>query len=180
MSVTTAWQVVSSTAYSLCERDFATLVREHERMVFGIARHMLGEPSSAEEISQDVFLELFRQRASIESDDHLAHWLRRVTVNRCIDAIRKRRPMLALEQAPVLAVSEKSADPFMARAVLDGLQSLPPDQRAAITLRYQEELPLTEIATALGLPLSTVKSHLHRGLRKLRSRLENISRRLSE
>ena len=180
MSVTTEWQIVSGTAYSLSERDFAGVVREHERMVFGIARNMLKETAAAEEVSQDVFLELFRQRESIESDEHLTHWLRRVTSNRCIDAIRRRRPTLALEQAPVLSVAEKVADPLMAKAVLDGLQTLPAEQRAAITLRYQEELALSEIAETLGLPLSTVKSHLHRGLRKLRARLETLSRRLAE
>ncbi|HUF17420.1 MAG TPA: sigma-70 family RNA polymerase sigma factor [Thermoanaerobaculia bacterium] len=174
-----SWQTSAceERAFALAEADFADVVREHERMVFSIARNMVGDPAAAEELAQEAFLELFRHRDEIESKSHLLFWLRRVTTNRCIDAIRRRRPMLAIDEVPELSEPARYRDPLMSRALRSGMQELPSGQRAVITLRYQEELGLSEIAEALALPLPTVKSHLRRGLARLRTQLETLSRR---
>lgn len=179
MEAVSTLKFVGARSFTLAEADFANVVSDNERMVFSIARNMLGEPALAEEVAQDVFLELFRHRAEIESEDHLVFWLRRVTSNRCIDAIRRRRPTMNLEDAPEPSEPAKMRDPLAVRAIREGILALPAIQRAAITLRYQEELELNEIASTLGVPLSTVKSHLHRGLKKLRKQLETLPRRLT-
>ena len=80
---------------------FADLLREHQGMVFSIALHFLRDRSVAEEVAQDVFLQLHRNFDLVE-EERVIFWLRKVTANRSIDAIRKRklRTTVALENAP--------------------------------------------------------------------------------
>src|ERR1051325_8999128 len=68
---------------------FATIVEEHESMVFSLAYHFFNDRPRAEEIAQDVFLQLYRNLDSIDSASHLTHWLRQGTTRRCIDQIRR-------------------------------------------------------------------------------------------
>src|SRR5262249_23053821 len=70
---------------------FAEAMEAHKAMVFSIAWHCLRDRACAEELAQDVFLELHRHWAEMKSADHIVFWLRRVMSNRCIDAARKRR-----------------------------------------------------------------------------------------
>jgi RNA polymerase sigma-70 factor (ECF subfamily) len=151
------------------EAAFADLVREHESMVLGIALHVLGDRAQAEDLAQEVFLQLYRKIQEIESPRHLIHWLRKVTTNRCIDAVRRRRfRLVALTEASEARVAAKETDLLASERVRRLLIQLPPKQAAVITLRYQEEMELTEIAQTLGMPLNTVKSHLRRGVEMLR------------
>ena len=69
---------------------FEPIVREYEAMVFSLAYRFLGDAAAAEDLAQDVFLELFRRLSRIESPAHLTFWLRRVTTHRCIDRFRRR------------------------------------------------------------------------------------------
>src|SRR5260370_37891597 len=71
------------------DEAFAELVGQHEAMVFGSAFHCTGDRSRAEEIGQDVFLQLYRSIRSINSEMHLMFWLRQVTSRRCIDLARR-------------------------------------------------------------------------------------------
>src|SRR5688500_3607939 len=69
---------------------FAEILRGHQAMVFSLARHVLRDPASAEELAQDVFVSLYRNLRQIESAEHLKFWLRRVTSHRCIDVCRRK------------------------------------------------------------------------------------------
>ncbi len=152
---------------------FADLVREHQSMVFGIALHSLGDRGQAEDLAQEVFLQLYRKIGEIESPSHLIHWLRRVTTNRCIDASRRRRfRLVSLSDAEEGHSASPEGDPMAAARIRTYLAELPPKQAAVITLRFQEEMELSEIARTLDIPLNTVKSHLRRGVETLRRRLE--------
>lgn len=156
---------------------FAELVREHESMVFGIALHSLGDRAQAEDLAQDVFLQLYRKIGEIESPSHLVHWLRKVTANRCIDAARRRRfRLVALSDADDTPSVPTEPDLLAAERIRRFLKELPPKQAAVIALRYQEEMELSEIARALEMPVNTVKSHLRRGVETLRRRLERRER----
>lgn len=152
---------------------FAELVRAHESMVFSIAWHVLRDRDLAQEVAQDVFLQLFRSLAEIRSPEHLLFWLRRVAGNRCIDVLRRRnvRPV-PLEEIDL--ANQSGADPFdpiLARRLRELLATLPTAQRVAVTLRYQEDLDPREIAAILDLPVNTVKSHLRRALASMRAGL---------
>ena len=154
---------------------FAELVERHEAMVFSLAWNFFGDRARAEEIAQDVFLQLYRHLDSIESEAHVLFWLRQVTTRRCIDQMRRSRfRVVSLDDAGDLPTRERAADPLLDRRLKSLLQELPELQRAVVTLRYQEDLDPSEICRIVGIPVNTVKSHLHRALQSLRRKLEKI------
>ena len=149
--------------------SFAGLIRQHQDMVFSIAWTFLHDRDRAEEIAQEVFLQLYRTLGEIQSPAHLTFWLRRVTANRCIDESRRGRwRIVTLDEASDVAGHAQESDPILGRKVRQMLQRLPAPQRLAITMRYQEGLEPSEIGALLDIPINTVKSHLRRGLSALR------------
>jgi RNA polymerase sigma-70 factor (ECF subfamily) len=156
--------------------DFEQIVDEHQSMVFSLALRMTGDRGLAEEIAQDVFMELDRHIAKIESAQHAIFWLRRVTMSRSTDALRRRR-VRGIDQWVEIDESHGAREPESG-SPLGGriealLATLPEAQRAAIILRYQEDLTPEEIAATLGAPVATVKSQLQRGLKLLRAKAES-------
>jgi len=166
--------MANTTAIGIMAADlpgFEDLVRGHQSMVFSIAYHFLHDRALAEEVAQDVFLQLHRALPSLTSEAHVGAWLRRITSHRCIDYARRRRRDLALDDIPEPASVPAPGDPLMARHLRRMVSSLPPKARIVVVLRYQEEMELEEIARVLGWRLNTVKSQLHRSLTMLRSKL---------
>ena len=152
-------------------------------MVFSIALRMAGDRGAAEEIAQDVFMELHAKLAELSTAEHVLYWLRRVASHRSIDWIRRRSSTqeIAMDEATLESVRELVAeqdagDPLLSRYLYQLLASLPPVQRSVVVLRYQEELSPDEIVTALEMPVATVKSHLQRTLKLLRAKAERMLR----
>jgi RNA polymerase sigma-70 factor (ECF subfamily) len=154
--------------------EFPELVRTYQRMVFSIAFHFLHEQTSAEEVAQDVFLQLFRALPSIQSEAHVTAWLYKVTSHRCIDYARRRRQDLTLDDIPEPTAVATEGDPLLDRRLRRTVASLPPKARIVVVLRYQEDLEPEEIARVLGWRLNTVKSQLHRSLKMLRTKLGGV------
>ena len=154
--------------------EFDELVKTHQSMVFSLAYHFLHDREVAEEVAQEVFLALHRNLKSIQSAEHAAHWLKKVTVQRSIDEARrrKRRPQIALELVAEPRVGASPGDPLLSDVLRRLIASLPETPRAVMVLRYQEDLDPAEIADILEMPLGTVKSHLQRSLTLLREKLE--------
>jgi len=152
---------------------FADLVRDRQSMVFSICWHYLQDRALAEDVAQDVFLELYQKLSTLESAEHLTYWLRRVTVNRCIDQGRrkKNRQELAMDDVAEPAAIESHTDPLLTRKLQQTLELLPEKQRMVVILRYQEGLDLAEIGDLMKMPLNTVKSTLHRTLEDLRKKM---------
>jgi RNA polymerase sigma-70 factor (ECF subfamily) len=152
----------------------AGLVREHQRSIYSIALRMLGNREGAEDLTQEVFMQLSSKIGSIASGEHLRFWLRQVTANRAIDELRRstRFPTVPLEEEPSLCHAAEDADPLLQRQLGRLLAQLSAPARAVLLLRYQEDLDPVDIARALGMPINTVKSHLKRSLDTLRSRCE--------
>jgi RNA polymerase sigma-70 factor (ECF subfamily) len=142
-------------------------------MVFSIALHFLRDRSAAEEVAQDVFLQLHRNFDELEAA-RVTFWLRRVTSNRCIDYIRKRklRTMVSLEDAPELQSHAAQPDFLLNQRLRVLVATLPDKARMVMVMRYQEELMPEEIAKILGMPVRTVKSHLQRSLAMLREKID--------
>jgi len=155
--------------------QFADLVREHQAMVFSMACRYLRNRALAEEIAQDVFLQLYRKLPTLESPQHVLHWLRWVTTHRLIDHSRqeKRRPQSPLEEVPEPVAADRagSADPLLSEMLRDLVATLPENARVVMILRYQEDLDPMDIAKELDMPIATVKSHLQRSLAFLRDKL---------
>ena len=151
---------------------FAELVEGHEGMVFSIALHFFNDRNRAEEIAQDVFLQLYRSLGEIESEAHLLFWLRQVTSRRCIDGMRRSRMRLvSFEEIGEVPSKPQLSDPLLDRKLQKLIAGLPESQRIIVTLRYQEDLDPSEICRIVGMPVNTVKSHLHRALAALRRKL---------
>ena len=153
--------------------EFRTLVEAHQKMVFSIALRVTGEYGAAEEVAQDVFLELYRGSERLTSEDHVRFWLRRVTVHRATDALRRksRQPEAAAEEWMEDQHGEDDGarmDPGVVARLEELLRVLPEPMRVAVVLRYQEEMLPDEIAKLLNQPVATVKSNLQRGLQLLR------------
>lgn len=152
---------------------FAALVRAHQRSVYSLALRMLSDRQMAEDLAQEVFLQLHRKLTSIESDAHLAFWLRKVTAHRAIDRLRRHPPV---ETAPLEEQVESVSltaddDPLLQRHLHRLVLQLPAAPRAVVLLRYQEDLDPMEIARTLEMPINTVKSHLKRSLAILREQI---------
>jgi RNA polymerase sigma-70 factor (ECF subfamily) len=155
--------------------DFEQLVDEHQSMVYSLAVHMTGDRGLAEEIAQDTFLALDKNLGKIESPLHARFWLRRVTMSRAADALRRNRVRgmdLWVEMDEKHGVAEEERSSPLGARLERLLITLPGPQRAALLLRYQEELTPEEIAVALDAPLATVKSNLQRGLKLLRAKAQ--------
>jgi len=154
--------------------DFRTLVERNQSMVFSIALRALNQREMAEDLTQEVFLSLHENLASIESEDHARNWLRRTAANRSIDEIRrlKYRRGPALDQVAEPAVDAEESDPMLMAQLRESVASLPPLSRMLTIMRFQQELEPREIAAQLDMPVATVKSRLHRTMKLLRGKLE--------
>lgn len=159
--------------------EFGRYVEAHQSMVFSIAYHLLNERAAAEDVAQEVFLQLYEKFESLESAEHVRYWLRRTTAHRAIDHGRRNNHHrhVHLDDIPEPSVEAASTDPMLDKQVRTVIASLPESARVIVVLRYQEDLGPEEISKLLGMPLNTVKSQLHRALAILR---EKISRTVGE
>ncbi len=152
---------------------FADIVREHQGMVFSLAWHYLHDRALAEEMAQEVFLELYRHIGSIQSPEHLLFWLRKVASRKCIDQTRRRVfwPKFGLDEIPEPPAKLRQSDPLLSRTLARLVASLPEKARMLVILRFQEDLDPSDIARVLDMPVGTVKSQLQRSLDVLREKL---------
>jgi RNA polymerase sigma-70 factor (ECF subfamily) len=157
--------------------SFSEAVDANKAMVFSIGWHFLRDRIAAEELAQDVFLQLYRNWSAMQSAGHIVFWLRKVTSHRAIDLVRKRkaRPEMSLEEAGEPTVLERVQDSLLSSYLERMVASLPEKQRMAIILRYQEDMDPNEIAKVLDMKASSVKTLIARGLDLLRAK---TSRRL--
>ena len=162
---------------------FGELVRRWERRIFALAYGMLGREEDARDATQETFLAAFRNLRGFRGEAKVSSWLHRIAVNQCLT--RQRRARVRSESA--LDADEDGADQFAApleespalvvegrqrtAAVRRALNGLPVELRQIVVMKEFEELTFREIAEALDLPLSTVKSRLYTGLKQLEMRL---------
>jgi RNA polymerase sigma-70 factor (ECF subfamily) len=154
------------------EGALAQIIRQHESSVFSLALRFTGNRSDAEEL--DTFLRLDAALPRISSPLHLRHWLLRTVSHRSLNWLRQRgrRPRLVpLETQPELEepAAAPETDHLAAAKVYELILQLPPDARAVLLLKFQEDLDPAEIATVLAMPLNTVKSHVRRSVEWLRT-----------
>ncbi len=145
-------------------------------MVYSLAVRFLRDRAVAEELSQDVFLRCYRQLHLLESEAHVTAWLRRAICHRCIDEARKRklRPKVDLDAMPELAARSGDSDVFLHGRLRRMVAALPEKARMMLLMRYQEDLDPLEIAAVLEMPVSSVKSSLHRALTALRGKFARV------
>ncbi len=155
------------------------LYERHARYVLGLALRIVGDPDTAEEVVQDVFIKLWKKAADYdEAQAGVGTWIMRIARNRAIDELRRRgaRPVseaLPDESFDVGAPApEELAESALRRSrVAAALASLPEKQREVILLAFFRGRTHDEIATALGQPLGTVKTRIRSAMRTLRGLL---------
>jgi RNA polymerase sigma-70 factor, ECF subfamily len=150
----------------------ASLYDRYSSIVYSVALRVLGDTGAAEDILQDVFMQLWRNPGSFDSSrGSLGAWLAVVTRNRAIDALRKRRPENDIEDVVISVEADLASEADRTRTaekVRSVLGSMPAAQRSALEMAYFEGLTHTEIAAKTGEPLGTIKTRIRAGLTTLR------------
>jgi RNA polymerase sigma-70 factor, ECF subfamily len=150
----------------------AALYDRYSSIVYSVALRVLGDTAAAEDVLQEVFMQLWRNPGVFNSSrGNLGAWLAVIARNRAIDGLRKRRPETDVEELIVGVEPDLAGDAERSRAmekVRSALGAMPAVQRSALELAYFEGLSHSEIAAKTGEPLGTVKTRIRAGLLALR------------
>ena len=178
---------ISPTILDACRqgnRDALRVLYEaYKDRVYSIAFYFFhGDEQAAADVTQQVFLKLMETIAGFRGDAAVSTWLYRLTVNACVDRTRRRRPEDAMDVAALETLPGRrpasQEDAFarteIAESVKAAIASLPPKLRAAILLRYFDDLSYAEMATALKCSIGTVASRLSRGHQLLARKLKPL------
>jgi RNA polymerase sigma-70 factor (ECF subfamily) len=150
----------------------ATLYDRYSSIVYAVALRVLGDTGAAEDVLQEVFMQLWRNPGVFDSSrGNLGAWLGVISRNRAIDILRKRRPETDIADVVVSVEPDMAGDAERTRAmerVRGALGSMPAAQRSALEMAYFEGLTHAEIAAKTGEPLGTIKTRIRAGLQALR------------
>ncbi|MGE3955903.1 MAG: RNA polymerase sigma factor [Vicinamibacterales bacterium] len=161
------------------------IVRLHWRRVFNVAYKFVGRHDQAEDLTQDIFIKIFKSLDTFDRRANFQTWLISVSRNLCIDhyrSVRKERQTIdrdvdaselapaTVEPGPIAALEQRDRVTLLREA----LASLPDALRTAVVMRDIQELSYQEIATRLGLPEGTVKSRINRGRNELARQIRRL------
>jgi RNA polymerase sigma-70 factor, ECF subfamily len=162
-----------------CRRDepgaFEQLYRQHAGRVYGLACRLTGSATEGEDLTQDIFVLIFRKLASFKGEAALGTWIYRLATNHCLDYLRGRQARAQRTSEPL--EDDAPAPPVTARLRADridlerAIAKLSPGYRAAFVLHDVEGFEHHEIATILGIAEGTSKSQVHKARMKLRAYL---------
>jgi RNA polymerase sigma-70 factor (ECF subfamily) len=166
---------------------FQDLVDRHKRKVYYLAYDIVGDHQEAEDVSQEVFIKVYRSIHTFRRDAKMSSWIHHITVNSAIDVLRKRkaRPKVNLEdfdQAEVhdnppgagsaFPSPERTADAALLQGrIQEALHKVSPRERTVFVMRHYNDFQISEIADVLEVSTGTVKSLLFRALNKMRKEL---------
>ncbi len=159
------------------KQAFARVVQRHQQRILAYCISVLGSATEAQDIAQDVFLTLWRERSAYKEQQKLEFYLLKIARFRCLAHLKKRKAGWRI-QSKARELQEHSPapcppvgpDPRLALA----LANLPAKHRDILILRHLEELSLEQIQSLTGLRMGTIKSRLHRGMAALREELEHV------
>jgi RNA polymerase sigma-70 factor (ECF subfamily) len=166
---------------------FRLLVERYQGEDFSLAVRLVGRPEDAEDLTQETFLRAFRALRRYDPTRPFGAWLHTIATRLCIDHHRRNRARLVSLTQPEEGTAgeertidledpsdrpdEEAEKSELARRLEALVEELPPDSRAAILLRHQQDLPYEEIARVLQVPLGTVKARIHRARIMLKQKL---------
>ena len=150
----------------------AALYDRHSPIVYSVALRVLQDTGAAEDVLQDIFMQLWRNPGAFDaSRGNMAAWLAVIARHRAIDALRRRRPENDIEDVIIFVEPDLAGEADRSRAmdkVRGALQTMPSPQRSALEMAYFEGLTHAEIAEKTGEPLGTIKTRIRTGLLSLR------------
>ena len=150
----------------------AALYDRYSSIVYAVGLRVLQDTGAAEDVLQDIFMQLWRNPGAFDSSrGNMAAWLAVIARHRAIDSLRRRRPENDIEDVVVSVEPDMASEADRSRAmgkVREALDSMAPPQRSALEMAYFEGLTHTEIAQKTGEPLGTIKTRIRTGLLSLR------------
>jgi RNA polymerase sigma-70 factor (ECF subfamily) len=164
------------------DRDaFRPVVEREATAVYRACLRIMGVPADAEDVAQESMVIGYRSLASFRGEGPLGAWLVRIATRQAYRRLSQRREATDLAALPEPAVSGAAAEPLgtliaseRAMELRAGVAALPEPYRETVALRFFGELALDEISAATGRPLNTVKTHLRRGLERLRDAVGSV------
>ena len=156
-------------------RAFDVLVERETGTVYRACLRILRRPHDAEDVTQESFVAAYRAMTSYRGEGSLRAWLLRIATRQAFRRLAQRRPTAELDAIPEPKLADVTGDPTRLlvaaegqRAIRDAVAALPEPYREVVALRFFGDLSLVEVAETTGRPLNTVKTHLRRGLERLR------------
>lgn len=161
------------------------LYERYKKYVYTIAFHYVGTKEDALDITQEVFLKLFKVVGELKDEFSLLPYIKKITINKCLNHIRDRKEAVSLnktteegEEMHCFLASEENTENSVhyrdTRRILEkAIQTLPSLEKMAIILRHVNGMKYEEIAKTMNLPLGTVKTYLYRGRNYLKELLKN-------
>jgi RNA polymerase sigma-70 factor (ECF subfamily) len=169
------------------ELAFRDFVEQNKKKIFYLAYDFTGNMHDAEDISQEVFIKVYRRMKTFKRDSKLSSWLYRITINTCIDKYRKKAVFhkkmqveKELEEIPYDSFDHEKLDESperlveaksIQRDISEALKKVSSRERSVFILRHYNHLSLNDISEILGISVGAVKSFLFRAIQKLRKEL---------
>ncbi len=154
----------------------AQLYARYSAVVYAVALRVLGDTAAAEDVLQEIFIQLWRRPGAFDSGrGNLAPWLAVITRNRAVDQLRKRRPQTEINETVVSVEPDLAGDADRGRAmekVRAALSEMPSAQRSSLEMAYFQGYSHSEISVKTGEPLGTIKTRIRTGLMLLRKAVE--------
>jgi RNA polymerase sigma-70 factor (ECF subfamily) len=168
---------------------FNTLVWRWEKPIYNFAYRYVGSSEVARDVTQQTFIRAYTSLGRLKNRAHFSTWLHQIALNLSRDELRRKRPMLSVEEVRSdgddcqLLAAELADNPqhrpdatahnsHLAEVLKRAILSLPEEQRLVIIMKHYQGLKFTEIAEVVAAPVNTVKARLYRGLTTLRHILE--------
>lgn len=167
---------------------FAEIVELYKDKIFHLAYRMLSNRHEAEDVVQETFLRVYKNLDRYDPHQKFSTWIYRIATNLCIDRLRKRKPTYSLD-ADTNDQEGSDAYSFIPsdnqtpeseyllsetqQLIHQAIDTLPAKYKSVMVLRYLQELSLQEISDVLGMPVTTIKTRVHRGREFLRKKLEH-------
>jgi RNA polymerase sigma-70 factor (ECF subfamily) len=155
---------------------FEELISRYQNRICSFATRVLRDPAAANDVTQETFLALYLKADTFISGYRVRPWLFKIAYNKCLDYIRQAGAVSSEEfevvysQSPEDSVAQQITGELL-RTAVEGLRR---EERDAILLRHQSDLPYDQIAEIMGVPIGTVKTHLFRARHRRRDRLGEL------
>lgn len=168
-------------------RAFAELVDLYKDKIYHLAYRMLSQSQAAEDIVQETFLRVYKNLHRYDETQKFSTWIYRIATNLCIDQLRKRKSNYSLDAEmgdgegtdwyALLPSGEDSPEGQLLlsetqQQIRRAINTLPDKYKSVVILRYLHDMSLQEISDVLGMPVTTIKTRVHRGREYLRKKLE--------
>ncbi|RJX39199.1 RNA polymerase sigma factor SigW [Paenibacillus pinisoli] len=170
------------------QQAFAELVDLYQDKLFHMAYRMLNNRQEAEDVVQDTFLRVYKNLERFDETLKFSTWIYRIATNLCIDRLRKRKPTYSLDAESqeydgldgysMIPSDNRTPESELIlsdtqRIIHQAMESLPPKYKSVMMLRYIQDLSLQEVGDILDMPVTTIKTRVHRGREFLRKKLEH-------